>query len=698
MVSRGYKHATEDLRGIFSRFLPTTWRDLETSRRDTHNGVVGAIQDSLRTAEEWAVESKKESWLDTADGTFLDKWGKTVGLNRRQGESDDHYRKRIHDYIIAKRGTINAIVTAIEREFEDDDLKVWIYEPWRNIFYLNSSLLNGHDHLQGFYYRFADINIHISKPVDQARLDWVVDHYKDAGVLVYYTYEPGLMPDAPVYDIDNSIAGKWVDVSTEFGVGRYKSLEYTLGQVNPNVMLEGEEFITNDSDLNSLDYLSGNPYSGKLSYNFVFQTSEFNPTPDGAIDGYLANSIQASDDIYKFSNAKDGLFGNLYSTGGVYSVTELTKAFLSTVKFDVTVDGTLHVTYSEFKGDQKYADFVNMLQGSVRYELDSSKGILAYIARLQDNLTNSPVIKYLDDVLTRVTFAINHNDGTASVSPVLKDDDLRILNFHPHMVFDFNQWYLNNRSDLDKGSKTTARYIQFNNYGSAYGFNIHNISILDKSLKELSTEAKWIYLNGDTVPDNKVATYPLSYPQVSSGVWVMDLGAQYDISKITVSDSYAGPNAREISISSNNIDYYTIDKQNSTSTGVVTLVDYEHSVIKGKWISSRFTDASLTIVARNNSNSPTYVEAFNFTTNAWDTLSVISGRLFKTYLVDSLNLSDYISNTGLLMFRMENALRTATDSQQLNIDVDYFGFTINTQIRQSLPSYGTSVSMQRTTV
>lgn len=698
MVARGYKNATEDRRGLFSRFLPTTWRDLETGRRDAHNGIVGAIQDSLGEQEQWSINSRRESWLETASGKFLDKWGKIIGVSRRTSELDDTYRGRIHDYIIAKRGTIRAIVDAVNREFEDDELEVWIYEPWRNIFYLNSSLLNGTDYLQGFYYRYADINIHISKPVDQDRLSDVVDHYKDAGVMVYYTYEPGLMADAPMYSLSLDPVGEWLDVSVENGAGKYMTYEYTLGQANPNQDIEGDEFITNKSELNSLDYLSGNPYSGKSSYNFAIQNSMIDPDTSWEMSEYTKYGMPFPDDVYKLTNAKDGLFGHVTSNLDSYSVSELTTLFLSTILFKVGADGALKVSYTNTPVSEKYQPFMTMLQGTVQYKLDSNTGILAYYAWTDDNLSNSPTVAFLNDVLTQVNFGINYQSGMASFTPEVGDNDLRLLNMYPYLLFDFSQWYMNNRGDLDESDNTSTRYIRFNNYGSAYGFNIKDVSILTENQIELSSRAKWIYLNGGPISGGQETSKSLDYPTVSTGSWVLDLGDVYDVKSITVSDSYVGGNRRDVSISEDGQQWYTVHKTSDTSTGVISLDSYATTSDKGKWISSHILESNLHMVIRNNETATSYLEAYNFVTKRWDLLSAFSGNNFNVYDVDSLELDKYISSTGILVFRIENTIRGNTDMPQVDLDIDYYGFMLTTQEQLPIPDYGMSVSMERTTV
>ena len=222
----GYNKATSDPRGLFTRFLPPTWRNTDSSNV-VHNAIIKSIATTLVTAESDLLDSRAESYLDTASGVFLDKWGSFSGVIRRDNETDDHYRVRIKQWFTKKKGTVNSLIDNIKEEFEGID--VYIYEPWRNIFYTNKSVLNGVDRLQGFYYRFAVIDIHISSTVDVKKLAKLVDRYKDAGVIVYFTYDTGLSITTDAYDITMNASRFYYTESDDSLVGRMLTL-FPLGQ------------------------------------------------------------------------------------------------------------------------------------------------------------------------------------------------------------------------------------------------------------------------------------------------------------------------------------------------------------------------------------------------------------------------------------------------------------------------------------
>lgn len=262
---RGYENATRDLRGIFERFLPSTWRGLEEGRKDGHNAVLGAIANEMQKSELDAIDSKTESWLETADGVYLDKWGNYMGVPRKEGWDDDKYREYLKHEVTAKKGTIQGIIDGILWELDDPNLNIFIYEPWKNIFYLNRSFLNGEDHLQGLYYRYAVIDIHVPFGIPQDVLEEIVRKYKDAGVLVYYTYDSGLGKDAELYSIELTDIGVNTEAVFYFGAKtKHDKTIYLQERLTSDENRNERLFYTNNSLTNGTKVLTGGVYSEQV--------------------------------------------------------------------------------------------------------------------------------------------------------------------------------------------------------------------------------------------------------------------------------------------------------------------------------------------------------------------------------------------------------------------------------------------------
>ena len=405
----GYKNATGDDRRLFMRFLPTPWRNL-TDEKNTHNALLGSITTLAETEEEDLKQSKDESFLDTASGVFLNKWGNFSGVFRRDNETDEHYRTRIKHWFTKKKGTVNSLVDNILEEFEDDNLDVYIYEPWRNIFYLNRSLLNGVDHLQGHYYRFAVIDIHISENIDVKRLAYIVDRYKDAGVMVYFTYENGMNLDASVYDLQlhpEFSAEAFID----FNGSHYLQDTFPLGALANPDKVDANLFYTNDSHLNGEDVLSGSPYHDRNHYNFIGYGPLDKTLDSKDILSDMVLGVTEYDDMaYKLTNTFDGLGYKIDNHNKQYRKSELVKMIILAINFYIDDNGDLqyHVDTEASKDDplhDKYSYYVDVALNHLDFKVIDNT-ILAYITKPIVDESNQ-VIKMINDAVNELLFTIS---------------------------------------------------------------------------------------------------------------------------------------------------------------------------------------------------------------------------------------------------------------------------------------------------
>lgn len=245
--------------GNFKKHIhPLLKRDKRLEVKDDSNfAILNALDNVLNEAEQDTIKSKIQSSLETATGEFLDRWGDWFGIYREVGEEDDHYREHIIRHTLLPRGTIQSIIDAIKWFLKDNDANIEIYEPWKNIFYTNNSKLNGEDHLMGYYYRFAIIDISIDRPFPPEIID-IIWAFKPAGVLFYVGYDSGnditsehvKSPYAEM-TIDNI---QELDRLTGLGIevrGSAKTTDIRGDAVTSNI------FHTNRSLLNGEDVLAG---------------------------------------------------------------------------------------------------------------------------------------------------------------------------------------------------------------------------------------------------------------------------------------------------------------------------------------------------------------------------------------------------------------------------------------------------------
>lgn len=171
---------------FWNNLHPLLKRD-KSNYNTTNYAILSALADNLQDVEEDTVKKKIQMSLETATGDYLDTWGSWFNTFRRKDEDDDDYRARIIKYITMARSTIPAIIDGISDALLKEDASIAIYEPWRNIFTTDVSKLDGADHIEGYYYRFAVIDINMDIPISQAIKD-AIEAFKPAGVKYYTTY------------------------------------------------------------------------------------------------------------------------------------------------------------------------------------------------------------------------------------------------------------------------------------------------------------------------------------------------------------------------------------------------------------------------------------------------------------------------------------------------------------------------------
>lgn len=279
---------------------------------DTNYILLNTLNEELNTVERDTIESKLQSSLKSATGTYLDKFGDWFGVYRKVDEEDEKYRQRIIKYLLLKRGTNNAIIEGIKYYLDRDDLNISIYEPFKNIFYTNKSELNGNDKLMGYYYRFAVINVTIGNYFPLEIID-IINEFKPAGVKLFVTYDGGATNNGSlIYQWlnGNMKVEMYEDIINFYG---YDDLLYghiNLGLRKTDSLNYKSVFINNKSLINSEDVLTGssnvgrvfNNVSIKSSYNY---TPQYNSSVANIISELKNKSEELSTDFYLYTNEKN---------------------------------------------------------------------------------------------------------------------------------------------------------------------------------------------------------------------------------------------------------------------------------------------------------------------------------------------------------------------------------------------------------
>lgn len=287
MVS-DYKNADGDYRGVLERYLPTAYKTIGNGS-DVHRGLLGALKQMLVTTEQDIIDGTRQVFLANANSWALDLYGDWVGESRK-GELDDDYRARIIEKITLGRSTVGNIIKGIKREINDPDLTVSVYEPWRNIFILNKSFLNGADRLVGKFYRYAIVQVTLNKYVNALELQMIADKYKSAGVSLVFVYREGIVAG------DGALFALPLKLITENRNTVTRNRSQLRGTLLMNGLPTGTKatdlFMVNESDLNGADVLASDPNS---AYSSVYGT-----VPSKNIFGTTASNAGMTSDPYDF--------------------------------------------------------------------------------------------------------------------------------------------------------------------------------------------------------------------------------------------------------------------------------------------------------------------------------------------------------------------------------------------------------------
>lgn len=287
MVS-DYKNANGDYRGVLERYLPTAYKTIGNGS-DVHRGLLGALKQMLVTTEQDIIEGTKQVFLANANSWALDLYGDWVGESRK-GELDDAYRARIIEKITLGRNTVGNIIAGIKREVNDPDLTVSVYEPWRNIFILNKSLLNGADKLMGNFYRYAVIQITLNKYVNALELQVIADKYKSAGVSVVFVYRDGIVAgDGTLLALPLRLINEGRNTVNQNRSQLYGSL---LMNGLPTGAKSTDLFTVNESDINGNDVLASDPNS--------LYSNAYGTVPSKNIFGTTASNASMTSDPFDF--------------------------------------------------------------------------------------------------------------------------------------------------------------------------------------------------------------------------------------------------------------------------------------------------------------------------------------------------------------------------------------------------------------
>nr|DAT68129.1 MAG TPA: Baseplate wedge protein [Herelleviridae sp.] len=347
---------------------------------DTNFAVLNALNYELTQAEQETIASKIQSSLESATDTYLDTWGDWFGVYHKDGWDDEYYRARIIRELLLKRGTIPAIIDALVDFLNDNDAVIQIYEPWRNIFYTNKSKLNGDDHLMGYYYRFAIIDISIDRPFPPEIVE-IIKAFKPAGVLFYLRLDTSLAKNKTTVESPYVYLDVTNKTELEFLNGLYYDLRGNINLSDQRTQVVGNNiFHTNNSKLNGEDVLAGAFNHGRGYVHLASTTLlDYTPKATDSMSNLKTTLGEAGSDMYNQTKEKDGRTASIQvpATKNVHTLYSNSTDFgdydysgnpnlLSKLSYDLLANQNFSVgTLSEGENSFKYTKTSTEADGGV---------------------------------------------------------------------------------------------------------------------------------------------------------------------------------------------------------------------------------------------------------------------------------------------------------------------------------------------
>ena len=249
----------------------------ENEDNHTANGaILHSVANSLTLAEQKVIADKPLESLETSTGAYLDYFGDWWGLPRHKGETDDHYRNRMIQYLLLPRSTKESIVNAIRYYLKDKNRYVDVFEPWTRVFKLDNSKLDGVDHMEGSYYRYGVIDVALDVPIDENIMK-VIDAFRPVGVLVYTNYDPLMSKDSKITYLGEESADIRTLVDVELG-NKYDISAIELGlddyDYHKAIVSNTGSFTLDNSKLDSTDLLTNPSAENYKADNLLLGTAE----------------------------------------------------------------------------------------------------------------------------------------------------------------------------------------------------------------------------------------------------------------------------------------------------------------------------------------------------------------------------------------------------------------------------------------
>lgn len=170
------------------------------------NATINALNSPLQDSEQRILKSRTNVLLSNAPKEWLDYFGSYLGLHRKDNENDTDYRQRLINWVLVDKNDVSSIRNAIADFLQINADRIFIYEPYNDIFYYNynKSLFNSFSFRPSTYYNYAIIDVKIDSAFPYKEIADIINLFRPSGVIWVVTSTiNSYNPNAPI--IDNSL-------------------------------------------------------------------------------------------------------------------------------------------------------------------------------------------------------------------------------------------------------------------------------------------------------------------------------------------------------------------------------------------------------------------------------------------------------------------------------------------------------------
>lgn len=292
-----------------------------------NDAFISSLQSELDKTELDLYSSKLETYLGTAEGRWLDYWGRWLGLHR-DNRSDDDYRTALINHVLHERNTIPALTKALTDFLKINQDHIYIYEPWRDMLVWNASHYNTHKFFTDPYYRYAVIDIQIEGPYSEI-VNEIINLFRPAGVYWVVTSLVNVVNNtAPILDLSLPTTQIIESSDTDYANFTQTNSAYLNSKLdlatyvgdpyhyNKDSLNAGKQYMTSNSSYNPVVYIGSN----KEDYDTTIDTTS------GGVNLVKDSGQEITGKAYDFH------YYNLAS------LTALTPGKTYTMSFSVKVD------------------------------------------------------------------------------------------------------------------------------------------------------------------------------------------------------------------------------------------------------------------------------------------------------------------------------------------------------------------------